>query len=164
MQPTDVTVSVLVEKNNRFLMIEERSSGVIVVNQPGGHIETGESPQDAAIREALEESGCEVAISELLGLYLWIHPQTRRQYLRIVYTGELLRDHGNERRLDDGIFAVHWYTLADVQRRVRELRTPVVLRCIRDYLEGKRQSDELLTAMMPIQQNVAAVMANAHLV
>lgn len=145
-------------------MIEERASGITVLTQPGGHIENGEMPEEAAVREALEESGCEIAISGMLGVYLWIHPQTRRQYLRIVYTGELIREHRNSRQLDDGIFAVHWYSLADIKRRARELRTPTVLRCIQDYIDGTRQSDELLAGMMPIQQNVSAVMATAHLV
>ena len=164
MQPTDLTVSVVVEQDDRFLMVEERSSGIIVLTQPGGHVETGESPQDAAVREAREESGCEIAVSGLLGVYLWIHPQTRRQFLRIVYTAELVREHGNDRQLDDGIFAVHWYSFADIKRRIKELRTPVVLRCIQDYVAGQRQSEDLLAGMMPIQQHVSAVMANAHLV
>jgi len=163
-EPTDLTVAVVVEQDDRFLMIEERSSGAVVVTQPGGHIEPGESPEQAAVREALEESGCVIEVSGLLGLYLWIHPQTRRQFLRIVYTAELLADHGHRRQLDDGICGVHWYTLADVQRRARDLRTPVVLRCIEDYLAGKRQSGDLLADMMPIQQNVAAAMASARLV
>ena len=145
-------------------MVEERASGVIVLTQPGGHIESGESPQDAVVREAMEESACEIAVSGLLGVYLWIQPQTRRQYLRIVYTAALVREHSNSRQLDDGIFAVHWYSVADIKHRNKDLRTPVVLRCIEDYLAGKRQSEDLLAGMMPIQQHVSAVMANAHLV
>ena len=60
-------------------MIEERSSGEVVVTQPGGHIDTGESPEQAVVREAMEETGCEISVSGLLGVYLWIHPQTRQQ-------------------------------------------------------------------------------------
>jgi len=164
MQPTDLTVSVVVERDDRFLIVEERSSGVIVLTQPGGHVERGESPQTAAVREAMEESGCDIAVSGLLGVYLWIHPQTRRQFLRIVYTADLVREQRNQRQLDDGIFAVHWYSFADIKQRRKDLRTPVVLRCIQDYVEGKRQSDDLLAGMLPIQQHLSAVMANAHLV
>ncbi len=92
MLPTDLTVSAVVEKNGRFLMIEERSSGVIVVSQPGGHIEPGESPEQAAEREALEESGCQISITGLLGVYLWIQPQTRQNFLRIVYVADFISE------------------------------------------------------------------------
>lgn len=163
MLPTDLTVSAVVEKDGRFLIVEERSSGLVVITQPGGHIESGESPEQAVRRETLEEAGCEIEVDGLLGVYLWIHPQTRQQFLRIVYTAELVAQEV-KRSLDDGIFAVHWYTIADIQHRRRELRSPVVLRCLEDYLAGRRQPDGLLTGMTPIQKNVDAVLANAYLV
>jgi 8-oxo-dGTP pyrophosphatase MutT (NUDIX family) len=144
-------------------MIEERSSGQLVVNQPGGHINAGESPEQAAEREALEESGCIVSVTGLLGVYLWIHPQTRQNFLRIVYIADLVSQNP-KRRLDNGIQAVHWYKLSDVRQRKRELRSPIVLRSIEDYIAGNRQSVSLLADMMPIQQNVDQVLANAALV
>ncbi len=42
--------------------------------------------------------------------------------------------------------------------------SPIVQRCIEDYVIGKRVSDELLNDLMPIQQNVPALMATACLV
>lgn len=163
MLPTDLTVSAVVERENRFLVIEERASGVVVVNQPGGHIETGESPEEAIIREAFEETGCHIEPSGLLGVYLWIHPQSRQQFLRIVYTGKFVAEEV-DCQLDDGIYAVHWYSLADLERRKGDLRSPVVLRCVEDYLAGRRQSDSILAELKPVQHNVAAVMAAAALV
>jgi 8-oxo-dGTP pyrophosphatase MutT (NUDIX family) len=161
--PTDLTVSSVVEDDGRFLIIEERSSGVDVVNQPGGHIEAGESPERAAEREVLEETGCIVSVRELLGVYLWIHPQTRQNFLRIVFVADLL-SHDPSRDLDDGIFAVHWYTLEELERRRRNLRTPMVLKSIEDYLAGRRQPHTLLADLMPVQQNVDRVLATAHLI
>lgn len=163
MLPTDLTVSAVVEQDGRFLIIEELASGRLVITQPGGHIESGESPEQAAERETLEESGCVVSTTALIGVYLWIHPQTRQQFLRIVYAADLVyRD--ESQALDDGIHDVHWYSLDELHRRPGDLRTPVVTRCIEDYLAGRRQPDTMLTGMMPIQQNVAAVIANADLV
>jgi ADP-ribose pyrophosphatase YjhB (NUDIX family) len=161
--PTDLTVTAVVEKNDRFLIVEKHSSGAIVVTQPGTHIKTREAPEQAVVRGALLETGCQVAVSGLLGVYLYIHPQTRQQYLRIVYTADLVKE-SISRLLDEVIVAVHWYTIADIQHRSRDLRSPIVLRCIEDFIAGKRQPEELLAGMMPIQQNVAAVMANACLV
>ena len=99
----------------------------------------------------------------LLGVYLWIHPQTRQQFLRIVYVGNYL-SHDEDRALDDGVYAIHWLTQADLRRRLEKLRTPIVMRCVEDYLAGKRQPESLLSDFMPLQQNVSAVMAAAALV
>lgn len=163
MHPTDLTVSAVVPHDERFLIVEERASGVIVVNQPGGHIESGESPEQAVVREAMEETGCKIAVVGLLGVYLWIQPQTRQQFLRVVYSATLVEvNRGHD--LDKGIRAVHWYTLSDLKRRKSELRTPVVLKCIEDYLAGRRQPDSLLAGISPIEHNVPAVMASACLV
>lgn len=163
MLTTDLTVAAVVENDGRYLIVEERSSGVVVFTQPGGHIETGESPEDACIREVMEETGAEVTIESLLGVYLWIHPQTRQQFLRIVYVAHLLRENVSE-QLDDGIHAVHWMDMDDILHRRRDLRTPTVTRCIEDYLAGKRLSSAILAGSMPITQRVADVLANAALV
>ena len=156
-------MSAVVEQDGKFLIVEERSSGVLVVNQPGGHIEAGEAPEQAIVREVLEEAGCQVEVAELLDVYLWIQPQTRRQFLRIVYSAELLSQ-DTTRTLDGGISAVHWYSLADLRQRQKDLRTPVVLRCVEDYLAGTRRADNFLTDMLPVQQNVGQVLANARLI
>ena len=163
MLPTDLTVSAVVERHESFLTIEKRVSGIVVVTQPSARIETNESPEQAVIRGALQESGFELAVSGLLGVYLWIHPQTRQQYLRIAYTANLVRESVDHQR-DEHILGVHWYSLGDFKNRSRDLMTPIVQRCIEDYVVGKRESDDLLNDLMPIQQNVAAIMANAYLV
>jgi 8-oxo-dGTP pyrophosphatase MutT (NUDIX family) len=160
---TDLTVSAVVVQDGKFLIVEERASGLDVITQPGGHIETGESPEEACTREVREETGCDIAINGLLGVYLWIQPQTRQQFLRIVYVGDLLLEDPT-RKLDDGIYAVHWYSKADIEHHARKLRTPVVLRCIEDYLAGRRQPESILAGAIPIQQRVADVLASASLV
>ena len=163
MLPTDLTVAAVVERDGHYLIVEERASGRVVLTQPGGHIESGEAPEQAAEREALEETGCKVRVSALLGVYLWIHPQTRQNFLRIVFLADLIAEN-IQRQLDDGIHAVHWYTLPKLMQRAQDFRTPVVLRCIEDYTAGRREPASLLTGMMPIQHNVDAVLANANLV
>ena len=67
----------MVKHGSRYLLVEERAMGKLVLNQPGGHIEAGESPENAVVREALEETGCVISCNELIGVYLWIQPQTR---------------------------------------------------------------------------------------
>ena len=108
MYPTDLTVAAVVERENKYLFVEETSMGRRVITQPGGHIEAGESPEQAVVREVFEETGCRVKCDDMIGVYLWIHPQTRQQFLRLVYSatynddiwteiGEYIRD-GQEPR------------------------------------------------------------------
>ena len=163
MYPTDLTVSAVVEHDGRYLLVEEYSMGEVVLNQPGGHIEAGESPEEAVTREVLEETGCDVACGELIGVYLWIHPQTRQQFLRIIFVARYLGC-DEQRTLDHNIVGRLWQTREEMENRRSSLRTPVVLRCIHDYEAGRRQSDSLLSGMLPLQHNVDAVLANADLV
>jgi len=163
MYPTDLTVSAVISRDGKYLLVEEHAMGEVVLNQPGGHIETGESPEVAVIREVLEETGCDVACGELVGVYLWIHPQTRQQFLRLVFVAEFLRC-DEDRQLDHSIIGRRWMSRDEIEQRQRELRSPVVLRCLHDYEAGRRQSDTLLTGMLPLQSNVDAVLANADLV
>ena len=163
MYPTDLTVAAVVDLDGRYLLVEEQAMGRKVLSQPGGHIEAGESPEAAVIREVREETGCDIACGELVGVYLWIHPQTRQQFLRIVYAAEFISCN-EEQKLDDGIIARRWATLPELESRQSMLRSPAVLRCVRDFVSGKRQSDSLFTGMLPLQQNVHRVLATADLV
>ena len=163
MYPTDLTVSAVVEHDGKYLLVEEHAMGQVVLSQPGGHIETGESPEAAVVREVFEETGCHVACEELIGVYLWIHPQTRQQFLRLVFVAAFLSCE-EERKLDSSIVARRWMSRADLEGSRNRLRSPVVLRCVHDYECGRRQTDILLSGMLPLQQNVDAVLANADLV
>jgi len=163
MYPTDLTVAAVVEHDGKYLLVEERAMGRRVFTQPGGHIETGETPEQAVIRETLEETGCTVECQDLIGVYLWIHPQTRQQFLRIVYAAKFIACDESQ-RLDDGILGRRWMTMQDLEDRKPVLRSPAVLRCVHDYIAGHRQSDALLTGMLPLQQNVHRILATADLV
>ena len=162
MYQTDLTVAAVVDLDGRFLLVEEQSNGRRVLSQPGGHIEAGESPEDAVVRETLEETGCTVKCGNLIGVYLWIHPQTRQQFLRIAYEATFVAC-DDELQLDEGIIARRWTTLQEIEAQQNRLRSPVVLRCAQDFAAGKRQSDDLFTGMLPLQHNVHKVLATANL-
>jgi len=163
MFPTDLTVSAIIEDKGNYLLVEERAGGRIVLNQPGGHIETTESPERAMLREVLEETACIVSCRDLIGVYLWIHPQTRQQFLRIVYVADFIGV-DETRKLDENIVRKLWLSADDLQKRRNQLRSPVVLRCVQDYAAGRRQADHTLTGLMPVQNHVDAMIAHAHLV
>jgi 8-oxo-dGTP pyrophosphatase MutT (NUDIX family) len=163
MHPTDLTVSAVIEKDGKYLLVEEQAMGEIVLNQPGGHIESGESPEQAVVREVLEETGCDVSCGELVGVYLWIHPQSRQQFLRLVFVADFLRC-DESRALDHTIIGRRWMSRAEIEHRSSRVRSPAVLRCLHDYESGRRPSDALLTGMLPLQRNVDAILASADLV
>ena len=163
MYPTDLTVAAVVEKDGQYLLVEEYAMGQRVFTQPGGHIESDETPEQAVIREVLEETGCTVECEDMIGVYLWIHPQTRQQFLRIVYAAKYISC-DESLALDDGIIGRRWMSLKDLEDRKSVLRSPAVLRCVNDYIAGRRQSDALLTGMVPLQQNVHRILATADLV
>ena len=163
MYPTDLTVAAVIEHDEKYLFVEEYAMGRRVLTQPGGHIEADESPEQAVVREVLEESGCTVECGEMIGVYLWIHPQTRQQFLRIVFAAKFI-DWNESAVLDNGILGRRWLSLGDIQARRAELRTPAALRCVEDYVAGRRETDGRLTGMLPLQQNVHRILATADLV
>ena len=163
MYPTDLTVAAVVEHEDQYLVVEEYSMGRRVFTQPGGHIESNETPEQAVVREVLEETGCTVECQDMIGVYLWIHPQTRQQFLRIVYAAKFISC-DESAKLDDGILSRRWMSLQDLRDRRTSLRTPAALRCVEDYVDGRRESDALLTGMLPLQQNVHRILATADLV
>jgi ADP-ribose pyrophosphatase YjhB (NUDIX family) len=163
MHSTDLTVAAVVDLDGQFLLVEEHANKRKVLSLPGGHIEAGETPEDAVIRETLEETGCNVECGELIGVYLWIQPQTRQQFLRIAYQAKFISC-DEERDLDKGVIRRRWVTLAQIESRQSVLRSPAVLHSVRDYAAGRRQSDSLLSGMLPLQNNVTRVLTTANLV
>lgn len=131
-----VTVAALVEREGRFLMIEESCNGRIVINQPAGHLEEGESLEEAVVRETLEETAWSVRPEAITGLYQWHNPQSGKTYLRVCFVAGCLEKH--DRKLDNGILRAMWLTRDEILLRERQLRTPMVMQCLDDYLAGKR--------------------------
>ncbi len=134
----DVTVAAVAEQDGRFLMVEERIARRRVLNQPAGHVEAGETLLEAVIREAQEETAWRFAPAAFLGAYLWRPPAAQRPTLRFAFIGAV-HDHDPAQPLDRGILATHWFSRAELLARVASLRSPLVLRCVDDYLEGRRR-------------------------
>lgn len=133
----DVTVATVVARDGRLLLVEERVAGELVLNQPAGHLEPGESLLDAARRETLEETGWEVAPAAFLGSYLWRSPRDGRSFLRFAFSAEAIR-HDADRRLDTGIERVVWMPPAELAAAVARHRSPLVWRVVEDFLGGRR--------------------------
>jgi 8-oxo-dGTP pyrophosphatase MutT (NUDIX family) len=137
-RPPDITVAALAERQGRFLLVEERIARRLVFNQPAGHVERGETLLQAVARETREETAWRFTSEAFLGAYLWRHPRTGRSSLRFAFIGSVT-DHDSTQPLDRGILRTHWLTRGQLLERAARLRSPLVLRCIDDYLAGQRQ-------------------------
>lgn len=132
-----ITVATIVEDQGRFLLVEEQAAGQTVLNQPAGHLEANESLLQAAIRETLEETGWEVELTAVTGIYLYTAPSNGVTYQRVCFAARPLR-HRPELPLDAGIIAPHWLTRDELEARRASWRSHLVARCIDDYLDGER--------------------------
>ena len=135
-----VTVAAIIERDQRFLLVEEQTAEGIKFNQPAGHLDPGESLVAAAAREALEETAHEFIPDTLVGVYLSRYQSSRMNedvtYLRFAFTGTLGAMH--DRPLDDGILRTVWMSHQEVMATQDRHRSPLVLKCVEDYLAGQR--------------------------
>ena len=138
------TVASIIERDGRFLMVKEDSEGHIVSNQPAGHLEPNESLINAAIRETKEETAWDFEPRSVVGIYRWVHPDGERTYLRVAFAGECT-NHDLNQPLDEGIIEAVWLSREELVSLGDQLRSPLVLSCIDDYLAGKRYSLDLFS-------------------
>lgn len=139
-----IVVAAVIERDGRFLLVEERSGDRIVYNQPAGHLEAGETLIEAVTRETREETAWGFRPTNLVGVYHWSSLESQVTYLRFCFSGECL-DHDNALRLDEGILRACWFTYDEILERFEQHRSPLVLRCIDDYLAGKEYPLTLYT-------------------
>lgn len=138
-----VTVAAVIRHQDKFLLVEEKSDGRLVFNQPAGHWDEGETLVDAVAREVMEETGWEFRATQLLGVYNWTHPSSNTTYLRFAFTGEL----GAQKSptpLDKDIVRAVWLSHDEVLQSRDKHRSPLILRCIQDYNTTRRYPLDLL--------------------
>jgi 8-oxo-dGTP pyrophosphatase MutT (NUDIX family) len=144
-----VTVAAIAEHDGRFLLVEEHTAEGLRLNNPAGHLERGESPLEAVVREVLEETARRFVPEALLGVYLsrFQRPASGEDvtYLRLAFTGRV-DDADPTRALDDGIVRTLWLTPDEVRASTARHRSPLVLRCVEDHLAGRRYPLALIHA------------------
>ena len=151
----DVTVAAVVE----------RVGARLVLNQPAGHLENGESLVQAVIRETIEETAWQFVPEAVVGVYLWNQcpgsaDSPGRSFLRVAFLGDVVH-HDANRPLDDGIERAVWLTRQQLAAHASRLRSPLVMRCIDDYLAGRRYPLDLL-AHLAETPGVAEATLSSH--
>jgi 8-oxo-dGTP pyrophosphatase MutT (NUDIX family) len=131
------TVAAVIERDGRFLFVEELIDGRKVLNQPAGHLDPGESLAAACAREVMEETAHEFVPSDLVGIYRWKYEPKDVTFLRFCFSGKVV-SHDRGRALDKEILALHWLSLDELAERKGDHRSPLVQKCVEDYLSGRR--------------------------
>ncbi|MBA2960716.1 MULTISPECIES: NUDIX domain-containing protein [Ramlibacter] len=136
-----VTVAAVVERDGRFLLVEEETSEGLKLNNPAGHLDPGESPVQGCARETLEETAYPFEPTALVGVYLSRarKPATGEDftYLRFAFCGRVGEPEPG-RALDSGIVRALWLTPQEVRASRARHRSPLLVRCMEDYLAGVR--------------------------
>lgn len=140
----NVTVAAVVQRDGKFLLVEEETTEGIRFNQPAGHLEKGESLLEAVARETLEETGYTFKPTFLLGIYQWAHPDKDITYLRFAFGGDLFA-YDPHRPLDEGIIAARWLSFDQIRDSLAQHRSPLILRCVQDWMAGIRMPLSAIT-------------------
>jgi phosphatase NudJ len=130
-----VTVAAVIERQGKFLFVQERIEGRLVLNQPAGHLDPGESLVAACRREVLEETAHGFEPTGLVGIYRWRDPAREFTFLRFCFRGRV--GAAEDRALDKEIVAVQWLAPEELKRRKAEHRSPLVQKCVEDFLAGR---------------------------
>ncbi|NOT65213.1 MAG: NUDIX hydrolase [Methylotenera sp.] len=138
------TVAAIVELDGKFLLVEETTDRGNRFNQPAGHLEDNETLIEAVIRETLEETAYDFTPTALLGIYHWKHQHNDTTYLRFAYIGNV-GTHYPHQTLDDGIIRAVWMTIDEIRNQAHLMRSPQVLTCFEDYLNGRQFPLALVT-------------------
>lgn len=145
------SVAAVIERDGRFLLVEEHTHDGLRLNNPAGHLEPGESPAQGCTRETLEETTHAFQPTALVGVYLWriqraavdSTPAQDDTYMRFAFCGTLGPAQAHL-ALDKGIVRTLWMTPDEVRASADRHRSPLVARCIEDYLAGRRHPLELV--------------------
>jgi len=137
----NVTVAAIMERDGRFLLVEEHTRDGLKLNNPAGHLDPGESPQQGCAREALEETAYDFTPTALVGVYLnrftKTHTDEDLTYLRFAFAGSVGPHHA-DRALDEGIVRAVWMSFDEIRACPERHRSPLLLRSLEDYLAGQR--------------------------
>jgi ADP-ribose pyrophosphatase YjhB (NUDIX family) len=145
-----VTVAAVIERDGRFLLVEEHTSNGLQFNQPAGHLEENESLISAVKREVKEETAWQFEPEYLVSIQLWRKKPRSPSFLRCCFAGQC-HSYDPNQPLDEGVVATHWLTREEIKQQQRRLRSPLVSISVDEYLSGQRYPLELLKSFLDLE-------------
>ena len=137
------TVATVVPQQGRFLMVQEKSGESLVYNQPAGHVEVGEGLIAAAVRETFEQTGWQVRVECLIGIYSHVHKANGIHYLRHCFLATPEKQTAVTPP-DSDIVQALWLSHDELKAMRNQLRSPLVLQALADHEAGQTYSLELI--------------------
>jgi 8-oxo-dGTP pyrophosphatase MutT (NUDIX family) len=144
-----VTVAAVVERDGRFLLVEEHTPHGLQFNQPAGHLEENEDLIAAVKREMQEETAWQFEPEFLVSVQLWRKNPDYPSFMRFCFAGHC-HFHAPEQQLDEGIVATHWLSYNEIVAERHRLRSPLVLFSVDEFLSGQRFPLSLLKSFLDV--------------
>lgn len=145
-----VTVAAVIEKDGKFLLVEEEISKGIAFNQPAGHLEEGEDIISAVKREVNEETAWHFEPEYIIAIQLWRKTPDFPTFLRVCFAGNV-HSYNADQVLDDGIIATHWLNREEIAEKHKQLRSSLVLTSVDAYLSDERYPLSLLKSCLDLE-------------
>jgi NADH pyrophosphatase NudC (nudix superfamily) len=145
-----VTVAAVIEKNEKFLLVEENTSNGIAFNQPAGHLEEGENIITAVKREVNEETAWKFEPVHIIAIQLWRKNPDCPSFIRVCFTG-YVNSFNADQALDDDIISTHWLSRNEISEKKTKLRSPLVLKSVDAYLAGEHYPLSLLKSYLDLE-------------
>lgn len=133
----------VIERNHHFLMVKELRDGEMRYNQPAGHVEPGETPIEAAVRETLEETAWHIVPTSIISFSTFKAPSNGVTYYRLAFAANTIKFDENV-EIDNDIEEALWLSYEEILDLKSKLRSPMVLQAIDDYRSGHCYSLDLL--------------------
>jgi 8-oxo-dGTP pyrophosphatase MutT (NUDIX family) len=145
-----VTVAAVIERDGHFLLVEETTARGLAFNQPAGHLEEGEDLISAVKREVWEETAWQFEPEALIATQLWRRNPHMPSFVRFCFSGTV-NHHNPEQPLDDGIIDTHWLSRNEIYAKRQQLRSPLVLTTVDEYLKGHRYPLSILQSFIDLE-------------
>lgn len=130
------TVDIILQRDSKILMVRRKKDpfkGQLAL--PGGFINEGETAEEAARREAIEETSLEVEPIEILGVYSDPKRDPRKHVMSIVFVGIIV---GGSDKAGDDAESIEWVELGNIEKQEIAFDHAQILR---DYKKWKTSDD-----------------------
>lgn len=130
-----IAVDSIVAKGNKILLLKRAIQPFKdKLTLPGGMVEHGETVEQAAIREVKEETGLEVKLKTILGVYSDPIRDPRFHSVSVVFIAEPIK--GKLKSSFEGI--VKWYNINEINLKNLGFDHAKILK---DYLKWKKRRE-----------------------
>jgi len=132
-----VVVGMIIEKDGKFLLVQEARKERGKWNQPAGWLDMKEDIIKGAIREATEETGLKMDVLGFLGVYplLKNNGGILKNAIKFIFAAKALSD---EIKFDkDELLDAKWFTLEEIKALGDNLRDADIIYEVEDFLAGK---------------------------